>query len=113
MESRRQFLGALAALPAAIGALREARASVPPPLPAQADDAVVFERLRQDLHIPREVTYCNTGTLGAVPREVMSAMVNGLRATETALPDWPYFQADGEPLTGYQPLLAARTFRFD
>ena len=109
MESRRQFLGALAALPAAIGALREARASVPPPLPAQADDAVVFERLRQDLHFPREVTYCNTGTLGAVPREVMSAMVNGLRATETALPDWPYFQADGEPLTGYQPLLAART----
>jgi len=36
-------------------------------------------------------------------------MVNGLRSTEASLPDWPYFQADGEPLTGYQPLLAART----
>jgi len=40
---------------------------------------------------------------------VLDAMVNGLRNTEAALPDWPYFQADGEPLTGYQPLRKART----
>jgi selenocysteine lyase/cysteine desulfurase len=38
----------------------------------------------------------------------MAAMVNRLQSTETSLPDWPYFQADGEPLTGYQPLLDAR-----
>ena len=44
-----------------------------------------------------------------MPREVLDAMMNGLRNTEAALPDWPYFQADGEPLTGYQPLLRART----
>jgi selenocysteine lyase/cysteine desulfurase len=44
-----------------------------------------------------------------MPREVLEAMVNGLRATEASLPDWPYFQADGEPLTGYQPLLGARS----
>jgi len=74
-----------------------------------ASDADVFARLRGDLLFPREVTYCNTGTLGAIPREVMDAMVNGLRNTEASLPDWPYFQADGEPLTGYQPLMAART----
>jgi selenocysteine lyase/cysteine desulfurase len=69
----------------------------------------VFFRLRGEFLFPREVTYCNTGTLGAMPREVLNAMVNGLRDTEASLPDWPYFQADGEPLTGYQPLLAART----
>jgi selenocysteine lyase/cysteine desulfurase len=69
----------------------------------------MFGRLRGDLLFPKDVTYGNTGTLGAIPREVMDAMVNGLRNTEASLPDWPYFQADGEPLTGYQPLMAART----
>jgi len=109
MESRRQFLGALAALPAAVGARGLARAAAPVALAAPASDAELFERVRLDLHFPRDVTYCNTGTLGAVPREVMDAMVAGLRGTESMLPDWPYFQADGEPLTGYQPLFAART----
>ena len=37
-----------------------------PPAPASASDAELFERLRRDLAFPREVTYCNTGTLGAV-----------------------------------------------
>jgi selenocysteine lyase/cysteine desulfurase len=110
MENRRQFLGALTALPLVQGVLSRAEAEAwPLQAGAPASDADIFARLRADLLFPREVTYCNTGTLGAVPREVMDAMVNGLRTTEAGLPDWPYFQADGEPLTGYQPLLAART----
>ncbi len=110
MESRRQFLGALAALPVLAGTFVEGPAAAAPAAAAGgASDAELFERLRRDLAFPREVTYCNTGTLGAVPNEVMDAMVRGLRGTEATLPDWPYFQPDGEPLTGYQPLLAART----
>jgi len=110
MENRRNFLGALAALPLVHGVLSrgEAHAAALQGA-APSSDAEVFARLRGDLLFPRDVTYCNTGTLGAIPREVMDAMVNGLRNTEAALPDWPYFQADGEPLTGYQPLMAART----
>ncbi len=110
MENRRSFLGALAAVPLVHGVLSggEARAAEPQGA-TPTTDAEVFARLRGDLLFPREVTYCNTGTLGAIPREVMDAMVNGLRNTEASLPDWPYFQADGEPLTGYQPLMAART----
>lgn len=108
MADRREFLGALAGLPALVGVLGEARAAEAPPA-ATADDAELFARLRRDLQFPPDITYCNTGTLGAVPREVMDAMVGALRATEASLPDWPYFQPDGEPLTGYQPLLAART----
>ena len=109
MDTRRGFLGGLAALPLSVAALSTARAAPPAALPAGATDAQIFARLRADLHFPSSVTYCNTGTLGAVPREVMAAMVGGLDATETTLPDWPYFQPDGEPLTGYQPLMAART----
>lgn len=104
MENRRQFLGALAALP--VLSSRLATAAVP--APSGLSDAELFERVRRDLAFPREVTYCNTGTLGAVPGEVLEAMIRGLRSTEAGLPDWPYFQPDGEPLTGYQPLLAAR-----
>lgn len=110
MENRRDFLGALAAIPLVHGLLTQGEAQAATLQDAgPASDAEVFARLRGDLLFPREVTYCNTGTLGAIPREVMDAMVNGLRNTEASLPDWPYFQADGEPLTGYQPLLAART----
>jgi len=106
MEKRRNFLGALAAAPLVHGLLAR---GVSEGQPSSGNDAEVFSRLRDEFLFPREVTYCNTGTLGAIPREVMDAMVTGLRRTESTLPDWPYFQADGEPLTGYQPLLAART----
>lgn len=110
MENRRDFLGTLAAIPLVHGLLTQGEAQAATLQDAgPASDAELFARLRGDLLFPREVTYCNTGTLGAIPREVMDAMVNGLRNTEASLPDWPYFQADGEPLTGYQPLMAART----
>jgi selenocysteine lyase/cysteine desulfurase len=106
MENRRGFLGALAAAPIVHGLLARGGAEAQPP---STEDAAVFARLRGEFLFPRDVAYCNTGTLGSSPREVLDAMVGGLRRTEAALPDWPYFQADGEPLTGYQPLLAART----
>ena len=70
----------------------------------QADDATVFAEARKHFLIPAGVAYCNTGTLGASPREVVDALTQGLRRIETELADWPYEQADGEPLTGYQKL---------
>lgn len=109
MENRRNFLGALAAAPLIHGVLGRGTTAASGTEAATPSDAEVFDRLRGEFLFPRDVTYCNTGTLGAIPREVMDAMVNGLRGTEAALPDWPYFQADGEPLTGYQPLMEART----
>ena len=72
-------------------------------------DAVVFAEARKHFLIPKGVTYCNTGTLGASPREVVDALANGTRQLESQLADWAYLQADGEPLTGYQPSLALRT----
>ena len=108
MEDRRRFLGALLTVPLVGGGLARPTIEKTPPAAAPTD-AELFASLRGEFLFPRDVTYCNTGTLGAMPREVLDAMVNGLRNTEASLPDWPYFQADGEPLTGYQPLLAART----
>ncbi len=76
---------------------------------AQDTDAAVFAEARKHFLIPKGVTYCNTGTLGASPREVVDALIDGTRALETHLADWAYLQPEGEPLTGYQPSLELRT----
>lgn len=71
---------------------------------AQADDAALFAAAREHFLIPAGIAYCNTGTLGASPREVVDALTHGIRRLESDLADWPYEQPDGEPLTGYQQL---------
>ena len=76
--------------------------------PQDASDAAVFAEARKHFLIPEGVAYGNTGTLGASPREVVDALVEGTRRLEIELADWPYFQADGEPLTGYQELTSFR-----
>ncbi len=110
---RRQFLSQLAAsgvlaagvVPSWGFDAPSGLAEVEPFVPTADDtDASVFAAARKQFLFPTNVTYCNTGTLGASPREVMTALVGGLQNLERDLPDWPYFQADGEPLTGYQQL---------
>ena len=111
MSTRRNFLSILAvpglvlgAAPA-VKALTRTAAFEPDP---QADDAAVFATAREHFLITPGVAYCNTGTLGASPREVVDALTEGVRRLETGLADWPYEHPDGEPLTGYQPLLDVR-----
>jgi isopenicillin-N epimerase len=72
-------------------------------------DAALFAEARKHFLVPKGVTYCNTGTLGASPREVVDALVNGTRALETRLAAWAYDHPEGEPLTGYEPSLGIRT----
>ena len=85
-------------------------ALIAPFAPAPQDpDGPVFAAARKRFLFPETVTYCNTGTLGASPRDVVDVVNQGVERLEHDLPDWPYFQADGEPLTGYQQLLDART----
>lgn len=104
--SRRVFLSRLAAAGVAAGlAPRPSSAA----LSASADDAPFFAGLRRHFLIPEGVAYCNTGTLGASPREVVDALASGTRTLESELADWPYEKPDGEPLTGYQQLLDVRT----
>ena len=111
MSTRRRFLAGLAAPALMLGVARAARPSAggaaftPDP---SADDAAVFAAARREFLIPEGVAYCNTGTLGASPREVVDALTDGIRRLETDLAAWPYEQPDGEPLTGYQQLLDIR-----
>jgi selenocysteine lyase/cysteine desulfurase len=111
MSTRRRFLsmlavpGLLMGTAPAVKALSRSSVFVPD---AQSDDAAVFASARQHFLIPEGVAYCNTGTLGASPREVVDALTDGIRHLETNLAAWPYEQPDGEPLTGYQQLLGVR-----
>jgi selenocysteine lyase/cysteine desulfurase len=111
MSTRRDFLGTLALPGLLVGAAGDAGASprpaafVPDPL---ADDASLFAAAREHFLIPEGVAYCNTGTLGASPREVVDALADGIRRLETELAAWPYEIPDGEPLTGYQKLPEVR-----
>jgi selenocysteine lyase/cysteine desulfurase len=68
-----------------------------------ADDPEIFAAVRREFLFPTDITYCNTGTLGAMPREVIDAQTDELRRLEAELPDWPYYTQIGAPLTGYQP----------
>ena len=118
---RRDFLSRLAGAAAVAGTaspaldllgLFPAPAATPGSVfrPALSDpDAAVFAEARKHFLIPKGVTYCNTGTLGASPREVVDALVNGTRALETRLAAWAYDHPEGEPLTGYEPSLGIRT----
>src|SRR5687768_8526074 len=108
--ARRGFLSRLAASGLAAGLVpsldlgADSLAAEPLVVTATDDDAKVFAAARKRFLFPTTVTYCNTGTLGAIPRDVLDVVSKGLEELERSLPDWPYFQADGEPLTGYQPL---------
>jgi len=112
--ARRAFLTSLAATGLAAGFATSLEGASrllsdePFVLPVSADDSALFAAARTRFLFPTSVTYCNTGTLGAVPRDVMDLVVKGLEQLERELPDWPYFQADGEPLTGYQQLAEFR-----
>jgi selenocysteine lyase/cysteine desulfurase len=111
MSTRRRFLTALTIPGLMLGASPVARAldragAFSPD--ANAGDAALFAAAREQFLIPAGVAYCNTGTLGASPREVVEALSDGLRRLETDLAAWPYEKPDGEPLTGYQQLLGVR-----
>lgn len=111
MSTRRSFLSTFAVPGLFLGAAPglQALTRTAPFVPdAQASNAAVFAAAREHFLIPPGVAYCNTGTLGASPQEVVDALTNGIRRIETDLAAWPYEQADGEPLTGYQQLLEVR-----
>lgn len=106
--NRRRFLAAGGAGLMAAGLTSRDSAAIDaqgPVTPGTGEsDAELFARARERFLFPTDITYGNTGTLGACPRDVMDVYLGGLEKLEQELPDWPYFQSDGEPLTGYQHL---------
>jgi selenocysteine lyase/cysteine desulfurase len=105
--ARREFLSCLAFAGLVGGA--GAQNSTQTNFTASQSDESVFSDVRRHFLIPEGIAYCNTGTLGASPREVVDALITGTRRLETELANWAYEKPEGEPLTGYQPLTEFRT----
>jgi selenocysteine lyase/cysteine desulfurase len=108
---RRRFLSSLALPGVGMAALPPKLVAAPAgPFapPPDVSDERVFADARREFLIPEGVAYCNTGTLGASPREVVEELASQTARLESELADWDYTRVDGEPLTGYQPLVAAR-----
>jgi isopenicillin-N epimerase len=115
--SRRTFLSQVAASGAVAGSMsldglaeRESRNAAVFTPNAQDSDARVFAAARRELLFPPNIAFCNTGTFGASPREVIDAVVQGYRTAEHDLPDFAYRPTDADvpPITGYRPLPTLR-----
>src|SRR5262245_34414061 len=95
MLNRRELIAA-----ALLTGAAETRARAAPVAPSDVD----WEGLRARMFIPRDVAYMNTGTLGAMPRDVFDAVTEHMRAFEMWLPNYDYATDVEPPLTGYAPL---------
>jgi isopenicillin-N epimerase len=108
---RRRFLARLALPGLAAGLGPTACGTGGPrgtPFARSTPDAELFAEARRHFLLPADVAYCNTGTLGASPREVVDEVTGSLRRLESELASWDYGRQDGEPLTGYQELPEVR-----
>jgi hypothetical protein len=95
MTDRRSFLSDIAMAGLAVGALpwlEEAVEAAPPtqllfaPNP-QDSDMSVFAAARRQLSFEPSIAFCDTGTWGALPREVIDAVINGFTTVEQGLPE--------------------------
>ena len=76
--------------------------------PAGGDsDAAVFAAARKQFLFPENVTYCNTGTLGASPRQVTDALAGAFNALSASCPTGR-ISGRWRATTGYQPLTEFR-----
>ncbi len=72
------------------------------------NDPNYWRWIRQQLLIPPDEAYFNTGTLGACPRPVMDAMVNSLRELEKTKAHFEYRPGRPYYLSGYESEVALR-----
>src|SRR5262245_57583616 len=79
-------------------------AATPAALAAGATPAAInWPALKKHVLIPADVAYLNTGTLGAMPRDVLDAVTEHMRAFEARLATYDYLTDIEPPLTGYGP----------
>jgi isopenicillin-N epimerase len=73
-----------------------------------ADDPEYWARIRRQFLMPPDEAYFNTGTLGACPREVLDAVISGMRETEATVAGYDYRPEHPEYISGYRPQVDLR-----
>jgi selenocysteine lyase/cysteine desulfurase len=75
----------------------------PPPLPPPSDDESFWLELRKEFLIPQDEVYCNSATLGAMPRRVLEVVVRNMTEIEATLAHWDYRPQNPDWFAGYRP----------
>lgn len=65
-----------------------------------------WKKVRAEFCLDPQMTFFNTGTLGAMPRRVLERTINHLRLTAEKIAEWDYYGADW--ISGYQPWTGIR-----
>jgi isopenicillin-N epimerase len=77
------------------------RESAPTPIPS--DDEQFWLDLRKEFLIPADETFCNTATLGAMPRRVLDVVTSSMTEIEETLAHWDYRAEHPDWFAGYRP----------
>ncbi|HQO75937.1 MAG TPA: aminotransferase class V-fold PLP-dependent enzyme [Candidatus Saccharicenans sp.] len=67
----------------------------------ETGDEKFWRQVRQEFMLDPQMTFFNTGTLGAMPRRVFDRVVDHLRLCAEKIAEWDYYGADW--IAGYQP----------
>ncbi len=97
--SRRAFAFALTGAAALAG-----RPPLAAPAPyASEDDDGFWADLRREFLIPEGEIFCNTATLGAMPRRVLEVVTRSMTELQETLARWDYKPENPEWFSGYRP----------
>jgi isopenicillin-N epimerase len=108
--SRRRFVETLVG--GALVATQTGRGNASPAPPSAApdpQDEQFWNGLRKEFLIPEGETFCNSATLGAMPKRVLEAVVNSMTDLEKTIAHWDYKPEHPTWFSGYDPFPEVRT----